>query len=833
MRASAVFRPSFSLATVASVAVVLSITATRADAQPLVRQAGIVPGDNVLHGTANAQSSPALCRGDQHTLVVWSDRRAANADTLQSDGDIYAIRLDANGQPLDAAPFVVYDGAGEQRNPKVAWNGSAWLVAFDSYDPDPTNGYFIQNSRAVRVTAAGQSLDAAGILLFNGVQYFNIAGGNGAWLVMTDQLRPEFYGYNTVARRLANDGTFIDATWRTIMEWTYGPASAIYQNGEYLVVATEFRDTPATYKAGRVSASLSPLAATFVTRSPNIGANGSQFFVVWSDFVSLRASVMSNAGTLTTPAGIALSTLSPSGGDVSISHDGTNWFVAWQPGVANIRTARVSPSNVNLDPEGVEFTAATIQTMTTPRATALPAGGAALVWGDTTPLDGSDVKIARFSSSNAVVSSSVLSTSPAMHRTPDMARAGQLIAIASLSDRSDAAGDDRIIVTRLQSDGDILDAEPIVVTTGLNLGRPGIAWNGEVFMITWATGNVVYARRMTPEGDFVDASPISVMPGFEPAIAAVGDDFGIAAQRFGLTPQFIDSYFKRVDGPTGAVLDATSKVVATGYVQNVRVRSDSAQWMIVGQSNWSHINPQASLWLTRFNAAGELIATTEVPGGASGGSPDIAFSDPQTGKYLYTWRNNSLASADNSIAARMLNADFTFAGPAFTVVNAPRRQLRPTVAWMNGAFLLAWEDQRNHPNYDERTDIYAARVSPAGAVLDPNGFELLRTEGGDNWQQCVSLGSGVMFATQSMIQAPGVDTYRTRITLVGNVGCDSIDFNANNVYPEDFDVIDFMNVLAGATCQQCNDIDFNNNDVYPEDADVIAFFRVLAGGQCD
>ncbi len=255
--------------------------------------------------------------------------------------------------------------------------------------------------------------------------------------------------------------------------------------------------------------------------------------------------------------------------------------------------------------------------------------------------------------------------------------------------------------------------------------------------------------------------------------------------------------------------------------------------MIVGQSNWSHINPQASLWLTRFNAAGELIATTEVPGGASGGSPDIAFSDSQTGKYLYTWRNNSLASADNSIAARMLNADFTFAGPAVTVVKAPRRPLGAPLAWMNGVFLLAWEDQRHHPNYDERTDIYAARVSPTGAVLDPSGFELLRTEGGDNWQQCVALDSGVMFATQSMIQAPGVDTYRTRITLVGNVGCDSIDFNANNVYPEDFDVIDFMNVLAGATCQQCNDIDFNNNDVYPEDADVIAFFRVLAGGQCD
>jgi hypothetical protein len=65
--------------------------------------------------------------------------------------------------------------------------------------------------------------------------------------------------------------------------------------------------------------------------------------------------------------------------------------------------------------------------------------------------------------------------------------------------------------------------------------------------------------------------------------------------------------------------------------------------------------------------------------------------------------------------------------------------------------------------------------------------------------------------------------------------CDSIDFNQNTVFPEDQDVIDFFNVLAGGECSPgntCNDIDFNNNQVFPEDQDVIDFFNVLAGGQC-
>jgi hypothetical protein len=63
-------------------------------------------------------------------------------------------------------------------------------------------------------------------------------------------------------------------------------------------------------------------------------------------------------------------------------------------------------------------------------------------------------------------------------------------------------------------------------------------------------------------------------------------------------------------------------------------------------------------------------------------------------------------------------------------------------------------------------------------------------------------------------------------------GCDDIDFNNNEVFPEDQDVIDFFGVLAGADCPACNDIDFNNNGVFPEDQDVIDFFTVLAGGTC-
>ncbi len=92
-------------------------------------------------------------------------------------------------------------------------------------------------------------------------------------------------------------------------------------------------------------------------------------------------------------------------------------------------------------------------------------------------------------------------------------------------------------------------------------------------------------------------------------------------------------------------------------------------------------------------------------------------------------------------------------------------------------------------------------------------------------------------ATAGLTQHIRVATYfsqRSEFNVVINPArtCDDIDFNNNEVFPEDQDVIDFFDVLAGADCPACNDIDFNNNEVFPEDQDIIDFFNVLAGGEC-
>jgi hypothetical protein len=64
--------------------------------------------------------------------------------------------------------------------------------------------------------------------------------------------------------------------------------------------------------------------------------------------------------------------------------------------------------------------------------------------------------------------------------------------------------------------------------------------------------------------------------------------------------------------------------------------------------------------------------------------------------------------------------------------------------------------------------------------------------------------------------------------------CDSVDFNADTLFPSDQDLVDFLSVLAGGACSTgtCNDIDFDNDGLFPDDNDLLAFLRVLAGGEC-
>lgn len=800
---------------------------------------GLLPGDGGVVPAPNSQAAQVVAKGGDQYLVVWADRRAQQTTSVapQSQGDLYAIRLDAAGQPIDQIPFIVAATFGEQSQPRVAWNGENWLVLYVSQDPNA--GYFADRLRAVRVSPAGEVLDGAPIL-FPPTQFepetigLQLAGMGSQWLVTRCVYHSDGYGTYIAGQRISNAGSLLDATPVMLMDWAYGPSTTVATNTEFLVVGPDWNDS-ANIKARRINGALSPIGAAFNVPSINIASNGTEYYTTWiANFTELVGSRISSTGSVITPAGTYLADASQYYHS-NIAHDGTNWWVEW--GAADIlKTIRVSSTGTVLDPGGgvqLPITiGGTVNNAYDPRIVGRTGGGAVVLWNDSRPAMNNDTNVSAITidAANVAGTERVISTSSPNQRTPDLASGpdGQIACVFV----SEAADQDRVLVHLMDASGHPTFNQPIIVFQAPAINRARIAWNGSVYMITFdtnASAPNIYTVRMDADGVLLDA-PTPAMTGFSPDIEAVGDIFLIAASRYGTTPQVINAVARRFDGTSGFAIDGDDLVLLNpGYVSaGPRVRSDGTRWIVTYHSHWSHNSSQSD---TVFNFVGPMgdFTTAMNPATTSGGGghPDVAFSGNE---YLFVWRSNTLANANNFISGRLMHADGSFAPSAFTIAEAAGRQLSPTVSWDGAQFIVAWEDQREQAAfYDARTDLYAARVSESGVVLDASSIPVKTAVHGVVEPAIVSRGGVSLVASAQMIDTPSFDSYRIGLNLIGESTCPTCaaDFDRNGgIDGGDLGAF-FSDFEQGLPCA---DVDQNGGI---DGGDLAAFFVAFEAGGCD
>ncbi|WJW74434.1 hypothetical protein QVG61_07870 [Thiohalobacter sp. IOR34] len=114
---------------------------------------------------------------------------------------------------------------------------------------------------------------------------------------------------------------------------------------------------------------------------------------------------------------------------------------------------------------------------------------------------------------------------------------------------------------------------------------------------------------------------------------------------------------------------------------------------------------------------------TPLSGDAAGAGfhPDVA-GDGQGG-FLVVWQRggNYLGTAGGDLFARRIELDGRPSGAAPRVIShAPGSQERPRIAFAHGLYLVVWQDLRNGRDWD----VYAARITPEGRNLDPQGIRI-------------------------------------------------------------------------------------------------------------
>ena len=291
------------------------------------------------------QSAADVATNGSIFLVVWHDTR--NYGT--SATDIYAARVTAAGVVLDAGGFVVCENAGSQSFPRVASDGTDFLVVWQHME---VSQFDIQ---AARVRAAdGTVLGVGGFAVSTETtdeKYPDVAWTGLHYAVAWEDARDlATSDWDIYAARVASDGTVQDASGIKIPGSDTLDSVAVAGNaGAALVV---FRDGAASPDvqgavvdaAGSVTVTPFDIAAEASTqKSPRVAFANGVFVVTWEDYRAsptppyapdVYVARVSTAGALLDPSphvAVAADTLRRSAGP-SVAFDGVNFVLAWEEG---------------------------------------------------------------------------------------------------------------------------------------------------------------------------------------------------------------------------------------------------------------------------------------------------------------------------------------------------------------------------------------------------------------------------------------------------------------------------------------------------------------------
>lgn len=435
-------------------------------------------------------------------------------------------------------------------------------------------------------------------------------------------------------------------------------------------------------------------------------AIGQTSLLVWTDNRTSGDDIfgarMNAAGDILDDFGIAIATSSAQEGSPRVATDGTQFFVVWESQFLGVLGARLSASGVLLDPAGIQIT----QTGGMPDV-AFDGTNFVVVYSV-----GGDVFAKQVSPSGQVLSVNpiVVGNGPLYESNAVIAAGNGLSYVAW--ERQDQTGLTQVVMARLSATGTVLDATPLAAPSSTRSQlRPFIATSGTNALLVWRHEGATFAEedvegiRLGPSGAILDTTPLPIGVG-------MGRQVGGRVGWNGVN--YLVSFEDERNGPTEIV---TSRVSSAGAlldgmgVSRLQARSSSlsSDGKVIFWEN-GRASP--------LDVMGLPIVATGVQFGRRGNSQTELASAAGGNLTLVVWEDRR-TGVSRIFGTRVTSAGVVLDQTGFqlSVSSSSIDQQRPSVAWDGSNFLVVWEDSRAGPR-----GIYGARVSPAGAVLDPAGI---------------------------------------------------------------------------------------------------------------
>ncbi|MCP3140246.1 hypothetical protein [Pyxidicoccus xibeiensis] len=534
------------------------IYGTRVEKDGDVLEDGGVP----LVALPGAQLVPDVAWTGSRFFIVW---QAGDVGAANIAGARFRSSLTLDGPPA----FGIATGPGDQTNPRVAPSGSKSLVVWDDTRLGP------HRARGVRVGDDGSILGSpSGFTISSGdaeeeLQPAVAAGDHQFFVAFAggETGTPPFGPHHILGTRVRHDDSVKDSPALRLTRSAYpqGQSAAALGADVYLVVWREVREgTPRLLATrvrpdGRVLDVPVLLPAGTDAREPAVAWGGDGWLVVWEEGpfgdTDIRGARLSGSGLLLDAASLAIAALPDDQFNPAVASNFDTFLVVWTDGrgsffgnVSDIVGTRVSLGGTVLDPGGfpissVPFTqeeAAVVATgdlrylvawlhvdfLTSPLETEVSVRGAR-VDADGTVLD---------------VPERIFAAGPAyVGAPPALAFDGTNTLVAWTSGPIGSFGPpgNDVLATRVDEDGDVLDAVPRLVASGVTHERLNVTatFDGTDFWLAWEQNRLptdfddptfrtdVYGARVRTSGTVRDPGgrPIAAHqpePEFDPVIVS-------------------------------------------------------------------------------------------------------------------------------------------------------------------------------------------------------------------------------------------------------------------------------------------------------------------------
>jgi hypothetical protein len=707
--------------------------------------------DPVYVDAAPWQSDAQVAFDGTNYLVVWMDYRGYESDADYAD--VYAARVTPDGTNLDpnGIPIAVR-GAWLEGQPAVAFDGTNYLVTWDQ------GGYPNGDLYGTRVSPQGAVLDGDGFLIASGP-------GDQTW------------------SDIAFDGTNYLVTWTNYPE-----------NGGGDVFAARVTPGGIVLDAGGIPVSTGSADELY----PSVAFDGTNYLIVWDTGGAFGGDIygarVTPAGEVLDPAGIPVSTASNGEAEPKLAFDGTNYLVVWDDSPGSFPTvhgARVAPDGTVLDPSGIAISPVT-QTWATTPSVASDGTTFMVVWADGQAPWGGATSGARVSSDGVVLDPSGISIST-RGGSGSIAFDGTNYLVPSVAGQYYADEGD-LYATRVTTGGGVIDPD------GLRIGRqapseqvgPAVASSGTDFLAVWQdyrAGNAdIYAARVTESGQSLDGTGIPVAVGGEqqvnPTVTFDGSNY-LVVWEVRQSARAADLYGARVSR-TGTVLDPGGFLISagTGIQGDPEVTSDGSASLVVWEDSRNSPEPPQrppagppppppppppmfDIFGARVDQSGTVLDSGGIAVSAAASDqvdPALAFNGAD---YLVAWTDSRTGYRD-VYGARVTPGGFVRDSAGIVIATGQSLQWHPSVASEGGQSLVFWQDDRG--TYSGSDNIYAARVTPEGTVLDPEGIVAASAPYGQTSPAAVFDGANYLAAWRDAREGyQGPDLYGTRVTPSGSV----------------------------------------------------------------